>query len=118
MKENRPYIEGRGGSECEVIGKLSSICEGNLRRDVHFMRYFFKTLYSYIIANFSVKKSQIFRKIFYFMFSRYCDRLQVGSQKFGSWKEQENYSLYHRVHPASYPMATRSSFPGGKAAVE
>jgi hypothetical protein len=33
-----------------------------------------------------------------------------------------NFSLHHRVqkdsgaHPASYPMGTRSSFPGGKAA--
>jgi hypothetical protein len=33
-----------------------------------------------------------------------------------------NYSLYHRVqnssgvHPASYPMGTRGSFPGVKAA--
>jgi hypothetical protein len=33
-----------------------------------------------------------------------------------------NSSLYHRVqngsgaHPASYPMGTRGSFPGGKAA--
>jgi hypothetical protein len=33
-----------------------------------------------------------------------------------------NYSLHHRVqngsgaHPASYPMGTRGSFPGGKAA--
>jgi hypothetical protein len=33
-----------------------------------------------------------------------------------------NFSLHHRVqngsgaHPASYPMATRGSFPGGKAA--
>jgi hypothetical protein len=33
-----------------------------------------------------------------------------------------NFSLYHRVqtgsgaHPASYPMGTRGSFPGGKAA--
>jgi hypothetical protein len=34
-----------------------------------------------------------------------------------------NFSLYHRVqngsesHSASYPMGTRGSFPGGKAAV-
>jgi hypothetical protein len=34
-----------------------------------------------------------------------------------------NFSLHHRVqnssgaHPASYPMGTRDSFPGGKAAV-
>jgi hypothetical protein len=34
-----------------------------------------------------------------------------------------NFSLHHRVkngsgaHPASYPMRTRGSFPGGKAAV-
>jgi hypothetical protein len=34
----------------------------------------------------------------------------------------ENSSLHHRVqngsgaHPASYPMGTRGSFPGGKAA--
>jgi hypothetical protein len=33
-----------------------------------------------------------------------------------------NFSLHHRVqngsgaHPASYPMVTRGSFPGGKAA--
>jgi hypothetical protein len=33
-----------------------------------------------------------------------------------------NFTLHHRVqndsraHPASYPMDTRSSFPGGKAA--
>jgi hypothetical protein len=33
-----------------------------------------------------------------------------------------NFSLHHRVqngpgaHPASYPMGTRDSFPGGKAA--
>jgi hypothetical protein len=33
-----------------------------------------------------------------------------------------NFSLHHRVqndsaaHPATYPMGTRSSFPGGKAA--
>jgi hypothetical protein len=33
-----------------------------------------------------------------------------------------NFSLHHRVqngsgaHPASYPMSTRGSFPGGKAA--
>jgi hypothetical protein len=33
-----------------------------------------------------------------------------------------NFSLHHRVqngsgaHPASYPMGTRCSFPGGKAA--
>jgi hypothetical protein len=33
-----------------------------------------------------------------------------------------NFSLHHRVqngsgaHPASYPMGTRGSFPGGKAA--
>jgi hypothetical protein len=33
-----------------------------------------------------------------------------------------NFSLHHRVqngsgaHPPSYPMATRGSFPGGKAA--
>jgi hypothetical protein len=32
-----------------------------------------------------------------------------------------NFSLHHRVqngsgaHPASYPMCTRGSFPGGKA---
>jgi hypothetical protein len=36
--------------------------------------------------------------------------------------EAENFSLNHRVqkgsgaHPASYPMGTRDSFPGGKAA--
>jgi len=35
-----------------------------------------------------------------------------------------NFSLHHRVqnssgaHPASYPMATRNSFPRGKAAEE
>jgi hypothetical protein len=35
-----------------------------------------------------------------------------------------NFSLHHRIqngsgdHPASYPMGTRSSFPGGKAAGE
>jgi hypothetical protein len=34
----------------------------------------------------------------------------------------ENFSLNHRIqnssgaHPASYPMGTRGSFPGGKAA--
>jgi hypothetical protein len=34
----------------------------------------------------------------------------------------ENFPLYHHVqngsgaHPASYPMGTRGSFPGGKAA--
>jgi hypothetical protein len=34
----------------------------------------------------------------------------------------ENFSLHHRVqngsgaHPASYPIGTRCSFPGGKAA--
>jgi hypothetical protein len=34
-----------------------------------------------------------------------------------------NFSLHHRVHngfgahPASYPVGTRGSFPGGKAAV-
>jgi len=34
----------------------------------------------------------------------------------------ENFSLLHRaqngsgVHPASYPVETRGSFPGGKAA--
>jgi hypothetical protein len=34
----------------------------------------------------------------------------------------ENFSLHHRVqndsgaHPVSYPMGTRGSFPGGKAA--
>jgi hypothetical protein len=34
-----------------------------------------------------------------------------------------NFSLYHRVqngsgaHPASYPMGTRGSYPGGKAAM-
>jgi hypothetical protein len=27
-----------------------------------------------------------------------------------------NFSLHHRLHPASYPMGTRGSFPGGKAA--
>jgi hypothetical protein len=27
-----------------------------------------------------------------------------------------NFSLHHRAHPASYPMGTRGSFPGGKAA--
>jgi hypothetical protein len=36
--------------------------------------------------------------------------------------EVGNFSLHHRVHngsgahPASYPMGTRGSFPGGKAA--
>jgi hypothetical protein len=36
--------------------------------------------------------------------------------------EAGNFSLHHRVqkgtgvHPASYPMGTRGSFPGGKAA--
>jgi hypothetical protein len=36
----------------------------------------------------------------------------------GAW----NFSLHHRIHngsgahPASYPMGTRCSFPGGKAA--
>jgi hypothetical protein len=35
-----------------------------------------------------------------------------------------NFSLHHRVqngsgpHPASYPMSTRGSFPGGKAEVK
>jgi hypothetical protein len=35
--------------------------------------------------------------------------------------EAGNFSLHHRVqngsgaHPASYPMGTRGSFPGGKA---
>jgi hypothetical protein len=38
------------------------------------------------------------------------------------WGGAGNYSLHHRVqngsgaHPASYPMGTRGSFPGGKAA--
>jgi hypothetical protein len=37
-------------------------------------------------------------------------------------EEAGNFSLHHRVqngsgaHPASYPMGTRGSFPGGKAA--
>jgi hypothetical protein len=42
---------------------------------------------------------------------------------FGVWVPAgtENFSLHHCVqtgseaHPASYPMGTRSSFPGGKA---
>jgi hypothetical protein len=130
MKENRPYIEGGDGcnrksSEYEVTGKLFTVCKGNLRREVHCMRYFFKTLYSnQIIANCSVKKSEIFRKILYFMFSGYCDGLRAGGQRFDSWKGQENFSLYHSVqnasgvHPASYPIGSGAYFPGDKAAVE
>jgi hypothetical protein len=34
-------------------------------------------------------------------------RFLAGTRKF---------SLQHRVHPASYPMGTRRTFPGGKAA--
>jgi hypothetical protein len=40
----------------------------------------------------------------------------------GFWSSIGNFSLNHRVqnssgaHPASYPMGTRGSFPGGKAA--
>jgi hypothetical protein len=48
-KDNRPYIEGGDGynrrsSEYEVIGKLSSVCEGNLRIEVHCMRCFFQNI--------------------------------------------------------------------------
>jgi hypothetical protein len=46
----------------------------------------------------------------------------IGVLGFDSWSETENFSLHHRVqngsvaHPASYPMGSKGSFPGGKAA--
>jgi hypothetical protein len=40
-------------------------------------------------------------------------RLPAGARKFSLHRRVQNGS---RTHPASYPMGTRGSFPGGKAA--
>jgi hypothetical protein len=46
----------------------------------------------------------------------------LNDRRFVSRQGARNFSLHHRVqngsgvHPASYPMGIRSSFPGGKAA--
>jgi hypothetical protein len=46
----------------------------------------------------------------------------IGVLGFDSWWEAGNFSFHHRVQngsgakPASYPMGTRGSFPGHKAA--
>jgi hypothetical protein len=46
----------------------------------------------------------------------------IGVLGFQSPARAGNFSLHHRVqngsvaHPASYPMGTKGSFPGGKAA--
>jgi hypothetical protein len=50
--------------------------------------------------------------------------LAYGLDDLGVWFPEGagNFSLHHRAqtrsgaHPASYPMGTRGSFPGGKAA--
>jgi hypothetical protein len=48
---------------------------------------------------------------------------QSGGSRFRFTAGAGNFSLRHRVqndsgaHPASYPMGTTVSFPGGKAAV-
>jgi len=52
---------------------------------------------------------------------RWATSWTIGVLGFDS-AEAGNFSLYHRVqngsgaHPASYPMCTRISFPGGEAA--
>jgi hypothetical protein len=50
-------------------------------------------------------------------------RLRAGRSEFGSVPDGAgNFSLHHRIqndsgaHSASYPVGTRGSFPGGKAA--
>jgi hypothetical protein len=54
----------------------------------------------------------------------YSTRLQVGWSGGRVPAGAGNFSLHHRVqtgsggHPASYPLGTRGSFPGGKAAGE
>jgi hypothetical protein len=56
--------------------------------------------------------------------SRYSDWLRAGRPRIrsSSQKEGQKFSLLHSVqtgseaHPASYPMGTGGSFPGGKAA--
>jgi hypothetical protein len=53
---------------------------------------------------------------------RYIAKLRVGWSEVRVPPGAGNFSLHHRVHtgsgvyPASYPMGTRDSFPGGKAA--
>jgi hypothetical protein len=67
----------------------------------------YPTLYRYCISGQSVQ--------------RWARGWTVGVLGFDS-RGAGNFSLHHRVqngsgaHPASYPMGTRSSFPGGKAA--
>jgi hypothetical protein len=69
---------------------------------------------------------QVVRKVLFSLYSSIGISLGYGLDDRGSrvrfpagaW----NFALHHRVrngsgvHPASYPMATRGSFPGGKAA--
>jgi hypothetical protein len=49
-------------------------------------------------------------------------RLRAGRPRFDTRQVQVSFSLYYRVqtgsgvHPASYPVGTRSSFLAGKAA--
>jgi hypothetical protein len=53
---------------------------------------------------------------------RWATGWTVGVLGFDLWAGAGNFSLHHRVHndsgahSASYPMGTRGSFPGGKAA--
>jgi hypothetical protein len=53
---------------------------------------------------------------------RWATGWTIGVLGFDSRRGGGNFSLHHRVqngsgaHPASYPMRTRVSFPGGKAA--
>jgi hypothetical protein len=53
---------------------------------------------------------------------RWATGWTIGVLGFDSRRETGNFSLHHRVqngseaHPASYPMGTRVSFPGDKAA--
>jgi hypothetical protein len=56
-----------------------------------------------------------------FKLSRYSAGLRAGGSRVPFPAGAGNFSLHHRVqngsgaHPASYPMDTRGSFPGGKA---
>jgi hypothetical protein len=80
---------------------------------------------SFIVLFVKVQHSEPYNNFLALQFS-VCIALGYGLDDQGSRVRfsagAENFSLHHRVqnvsgaHPASYPMGTRGSFPGGKAA--
>jgi hypothetical protein len=72
-----------------------------------------------------MKKREIFRKIFYYVYVQSVLRRAMGwTSEVRFLEGAREFSLNHRVqnnsevHPAYYPMCTGGSVPGGKVTAE